>query len=192
VDVKLIDQIQNKMNTKSTEDLHNILDEHNQDEWSDEAFEAIQRILRERGENQPTQLIEISSAHDEIPSVSNETISYKAETYVPMKPGAILHSFNGRISRGTFLKWWPANMVIGLIGVAVANTMNPVVWIFCMLTILWPLSAILVKRWHDRNRTTWLLLTMITVFGIIWVLFECFALKGTAGTNKFGPDPLGK
>jgi uncharacterized membrane protein YhaH (DUF805 family) len=188
VDVKLIAQIQNNMNTKSTEELHKILDEHNKDEWSNEAFEAIQRILKERGENLSDQL-------SEIPAVYEETAPYKAERYTQMKPGEVLFSFDGRISRGTFLKWWPAVTVFELVGLAIiaaASAYGPWIRSFCLVTSLWPIFAILVKRWHDRNRSAWLLLVMITVVGIFWVLVETFALKGTEGANKFGPDPLGK
>lgn len=53
---KLIEQIQEKMNSKSTEELLNIWKENNREEYSNEAFVAIQRILTERGESLPAQL----------------------------------------------------------------------------------------------------------------------------------------
>ena len=59
---------------------------------------------------------------------------------------------------------------------------------------LWPGLALMVKRWHDRDRSAWWLLTLlIPLFGLlfmIWILIEIWLLKGTDGANRFGQDPL--
>jgi uncharacterized membrane protein YhaH (DUF805 family) len=74
--------------------------------------------------------------------------------------------------------------------------------------------AIAAKRLHDRDKSAWWLLLFYLVpgllgglgdatgdigaifhvigFGIsIWALIELGFLRGTAGANRFGPDPLG-
>lgn len=50
------------------------------------------------------------------------------------------------------------------------------------------------KAAADRNnRGWWLLLVFVPLLGWIvglLLLIECGFLKGTSGTNRFGPDPL--
>jgi uncharacterized membrane protein YhaH (DUF805 family) len=49
-----------------------------------------------------------------------------------------------------------------------------------------------IKRWHDRDKSGWfVLVNLIPFVGPIWVLVELGFLRGTAGPNRFGPDPLG-
>jgi len=52
---KLIAQIQGKMNSNSTEELLNIYKQNDRGQWTDEAFIAIQNILKKRGEKLPDQ-----------------------------------------------------------------------------------------------------------------------------------------
>jgi hypothetical protein len=50
---------------------------------------------------------------------------------------------------------------------------------------------IIVKRWHDRDKSGWwVLIGLIPVIGGLWMIIECGFLKGTEGSNRFGPDPL--
>lgn len=59
------------------------------------------------------------------------------------------------------------------------------------LVIFLPTLAAGVRRLHDTDRSGWwLLLMFLPVIGAI-VLIVFLAQKGTAGTNRFGPDPLG-
>ena len=74
--------------------------------------------------------------------------------------------------------------------------------------------AIAAKRLHDRDKSAWWLLLFYVVPGLlqavgdslgdvgfmfyilsfaisIWALVELGFLRGTAGPNRFGPDPLG-
>jgi uncharacterized membrane protein YhaH (DUF805 family) len=46
------------------------------------------------------------------------------------------------------------------------------------------------KRFHDRNRTGWLLLLFVIPILGIFVVIELGFLRGTRGPNRFGPDPL--
>lgn len=84
------------------------------------------------------------------------------------------------------------------------------------LLLLWPTLAIGVKRLHDRDKSAWWLVVFYVVptvlnvlgetgdgdgvgaiiFGLaslgisIWALVELGFLRGTAGANRYGPDPL--
>lgn len=89
-----------------------------------------------------------------------------------------------------------------------------------MIAAIWLVNgAAFVRRFHDRNRTGWWLLFAILTFflalyfegldkakGIgptgvllfqlavivvnLWLIVELHVLKGTAGPNRFGSDPL--
>lgn len=64
------------------------------------------------------------------------------------------------------------------------------------LSIIWALANILpgigvsVRRLHDTDRSGWwLLIGLIPLIGaIVLLVFMCS--RGTAGPNRFGPDPL--
>ena len=58
------------------------------------------------------------------------------------------------------------------------------------LVLLWPLMAVSIKRWHDRDRSGWwVLIVLVPVVGWIWALIDNGFLRGTAGPNRFGPEP---
>ncbi len=88
-----------------------------------------------------------------------------------------------------------------------------------LLVMLIPDLAVTTKRWHDRDKSIyWLALNIPLVFGRVatpmtspiseepatpqlfiasvslicgvWILVECGFLKGTTGSNKYGPDPV--
>lgn len=47
------------------------------------------------------------------------------------------------------------------------------------------------RRLHDRDMSAWwMLLLLVPLIGVL-VLLVMFALPGTRGPNRFGPDPLG-
>src|ERR1700738_2225974 len=51
--------------------------------------------------------------------------------------------------------------------------------------------AVGIKRFHDRNKTgVWILIIFVPVIGGLWYLIECGFLRGTAGPNDYGPDPV--
>ncbi|MGQ0676930.1 MAG: DUF805 domain-containing protein [Rhodospirillales bacterium] len=73
--------------------------------------------------------------------------------------------------------------VIGGIGV-----LSGIFW----LLMIYPSICVGIKRCHDRNKSGWwLLLALVPIIGAIWVLVELGCLRGDAGANRFGPDPLG-
>jgi uncharacterized membrane protein YhaH (DUF805 family) len=102
-------------------------------------------------------------------------------------------TFSGRASRSEF--WWfflfsflvniagsvldTATGGAGLINLAVA------------LGLFLPSLAMAVRRLHDTDRSGWwYLIIFIPLVGLI-VLLVWFVTRGTAGANRFGPDPLG-
>jgi uncharacterized membrane protein YhaH (DUF805 family) len=90
-----------------------------------------------------------------------------------------------------------------------------VIWLIFSLVTVWPDIAVMVKRIHDRNKTGWLVLAywipaglqlilffadasdnaagsildLITGAVAIWFLIEFGCMRGTVGTNQYGPDP---
>ncbi|MGZ3297791.1 MAG: DUF805 domain-containing protein [Asticcacaulis sp.] len=103
---------------------------------------------------------------------------------------------NGRISR---MRFWLALIGLGVVvacllyaggrmqarlgmdGAAVkmlAISAVPLAWMgFCLL----------VKRWHDCNRSgLWLLILLLPGIGVLWTLVECGFIAGSPGGNRFG------
>ena len=61
--------------------------------------------------------------------------------------------------------------------------------IFCLL-VIYAAFVISIKRFHDLNLSAWWILAfMIPLVNVVLVVILFFK-KGTAGENKFGPDPL--
>jgi uncharacterized membrane protein YhaH (DUF805 family) len=59
------------------------------------------------------------------------------------------------------------------------------------LLLLWPAVAVSVKRWHDRDKSGWwALIVLLPLIGGLWALIDNGFLRGSAGPNRFGPDPL--
>lgn len=63
----------------------------------------------------------------------------------------------------------------------------PLLLAFAALII--PNIAVQVRRLHDQDRSGWMILLFMIPYvgGLIAILFMC--LPGTAGPNRFGPDP---
>lgn len=60
------------------------------------------------------------------------------------------------------------------------------------LGIIVPSLAVSVRRMHDTNRSGWwVLISLVPFIGAIWYLV-LMVLDGTAGPNRFGPDPKGR
>src|SRR5674476_975243 len=62
-------------------------------------------------------------------------------------------------------------------------------YVLIFLGLLLPGIAVSVRRLHDLDRTGWWILLWCTIIGG-FVLLYWFCLKGTAGTNRFGPDRM--
>ncbi len=115
-------------------------------------------------------------------------------------------TFSGRAQRSEM--WW--FVVFLLIGSAVTGWLDTAIFgqnvvmvgdasfvytagvlgtIFSLATLL-PALAVYVRRLHDLDKSGWwILIGIIPLVGVI-ILIVWFASKGTAGDNRFGPDPL--
>ena len=104
---------------------------------------------------------------------------------------AILFSFKGRINRA---KFWMVNLlltvVLGIVVLIYGEERSVILLSFGILCF-WAGLAVTAKRWHDRNKSAWwILIALIPILGPIWEFVELGFCKGTAGPNRFGPDPL--
>lgn len=126
--------------------------------------------------------------------------------------------FSGRAQRSQFWWWYlflvivsaVLNLIDSLIGWGIGKTtyeftMNdqvtqitsPGVGILALiwgLAVLIPTLAVMARRLHDTDRSGWwilwgYLLAIVCCIGFI-ILLVFWIQRGTAGDNKYGPDPL--
>lgn len=124
--------------------------------------------------------------------------------------------FKGRASRSEF--WWfclftfMLNLVVGLLG-SLLPTLGSIVSGVQALWLLLPSLGVTTRRLHDRNLSGWwqvlpLAAVLPAIAGValdaegLMLLAGCaagiaslamlviYTLKGTAGPNRFGADPL--
>jgi uncharacterized membrane protein YhaH (DUF805 family) len=112
-----------------------------------------------------------------------------------MPPLRMFFSLRGRVSRRQF---WLYGM-LALLGLAmlghallgIARVRAQTADLLLNLLLVWPALAVSVKRWHDRDKSGWwVLLNLVPVVGWLWALIDNGFLRGTAGPNRFGEDPL--
>ena len=122
--------------------------------------------------------------------------------------GNMLFGFQGRMNRA---KWWLVLVAIVVVEIilfaiifggaamsadpqeAMANmgTLASLVILVFAVVVTWISIAVGIKRFHDRNKSGWwVLIAFVPVIGGLWYLIECGFLRGTAGPNTYGPDPL--
>ncbi len=156
-----------------------------------------------------------------------------------MSWGEVFFGFHGRINRKTFWFGWLSVSIAGLLFIALlANlaTGDPAspdiwrtpagkesvwvpVWLAWLAFLAWPLTALAIKRLHDRERPAWLwyayyCITIVfslpplknmtgaelgpavsagmmvaLIFGV-YVFFELAVLRGMPGANVHGDDTL--
>ncbi|MFC3672526.1 DUF805 domain-containing protein [Novosphingobium pokkalii] len=115
--------------------------------------------------------------------------------------------FNGRSRR---LEYWMFHvlliaqiaLIMGLIVAFAPRDGGALPWshpVTLLLTLLamiaavgwfWAGLALSVRRFHDQDKSGWYVLlgAIPYVGGLITLVFMC--LPGTAGPNRFGPDPI--
>lgn len=108
-------------------------------------------------------------------------------------------------------------LIVGLFVLAGTGWLETQKAAFMLVVLLWPLTAILVKRLHDRNKSggwalalvlawmlgngNWAMLPPLGQWGVgrflptlitVMMLLDCGAFGGTTGSNRFGPaaEPL--
>ena len=119
-------------------------------------------------------------------------------------------TFSGRASRSEYW-WWTlavvlASLVVSLIdailfpyGLAGAtpgaepwssNSEGPLSLVFG-LAVLLPSFAVSIRRLHDVDKSGWwILIILVPLIGSLYLIY-LYVLRGTAGPNRFGNDPLG-
>lgn len=109
-------------------------------------------------------------------------------------------TFGGRAARSEYW-YWTLFTVLGSMITLVLDIVifglpspgmqgvTPVNIVFSLATLL-PGIAVLIRRLHDVDRSGWWSLIPLTIIGIIPLIYW-LCIKGTAGENRFGPDPLG-
>ena len=105
--------------------------------------------------------------------------------------------FSGRAQRNEYWLFTLLYMIALIIATAVdigTGTYDPTAGmgaatIILLLAFFIPALAVSFRRLHDTDRSAWwLLITLVPlVGGIILLVFLC--LDGTAGENRFGPNP---
>lgn len=117
----------------------------------------------------------------------------------------LLFGFEGRIGR---LKYWLGGLlqaillfVVALVvlGLLAFNSFTSdfnmtatgwmavfAIWLFGV----WTHAALVVKRYHDLDKSGWWFLMLLVPFiGPIWVIIECGFFAGTQGVNRYGSPP---
>ena len=138
-----------------------------------------------------------SSTMRQTPEATGVQGSTTAESVTDVNPTTqlgILFSFKGRIPRSVlwlrgYLPIMALALVVSLVGDATYPAGNPFDEVMGILS-LWPIVALSVKRCHDRDRSGWFCLLYPLPLVNWWVMVELWALPGTQGPNRFGPDPL--
>ena len=132
---------------------------------------------------------------------------------------SLLFSFTGRVNRAPYwlatIGLIAAVLVVVMIAFTVAgrSAIAIIVAGVAFLLLIWVTLALITKRLHDRNKSAWWLLLFYILPGIlpalglgndsanvilglvstgisIWAFVEIGCLRGTAGPNSYGADPL--
>jgi uncharacterized membrane protein YhaH (DUF805 family) len=104
-------------------------------------------------------------------------------------------NFSDRANGSEFWYWFLfAVLLTGVAGLIDRGLFGsegyPAIGSLASLAIFLPTLGIAVRRLHDLDRSGWwVLLSLILVIGWI-VLIVWYCKRGTAGPNRFGPDPL--
>ena len=124
----------------------------------------------------------------------------KSATQWMIEPLRKYATFSGRARRKEY--WWFAlftflvTMMLAIGDYILVGSENMAVYGagpllgFGSLALILPSLAVTVRRLHDRDKSGWfILLGLLPIVGAI-VLFVWYVSRGTAGDNRFGPDPL--
>ena len=137
-----------------------------------------------------------------------------------MNYSTMLFSFKGRLNRAPYWLALLATGMVGMgivlpIAVFIGNGTRAMLALVVLIVaaLIWISLAVAIKRLHDRDKSGWWLLLFyfapsilqavghindaatiilgVIAIGIsIWAFVEIGCLRGTAGANSYGPDPL--
>jgi uncharacterized membrane protein YhaH (DUF805 family) len=98
--------------------------------------------------------------------------------------------FGGRACRSEYWYW----TLFVIVATIVANIIDATLGLGFVggivgLGLFLPGLAVSARRLHDIDRTFWWVLLAFTIIGTL-VLIYWACLRGTAGPNRFGADPL--
>jgi len=102
-------------------------------------------------------------------------------------------NFSDRASRSEYWYWVLFTLLVGIVSGILDKAMFPgsdvqPIDVIAGLILLLPSLAVGVRRLHDIDRTGWWYLLCLSIIGM-FVLIYWACLRGTAGPNRFGPDP---
>ncbi len=105
-------------------------------------------------------------------------------------------NFSGRAVRSEYWYWTLFATVVAVVFGLIDEWLYPgdqmgafsVVDILVSLALILPGIAVSIRRLHDIDRTGWWLLLGLTIIGG-FVLLYWACVRGTAGPNRFGPEP---
>lgn len=111
--------------------------------------------------------------------------------------------FNGRSRRKEFWMFTLLNVIVTIVlyGLIIAgldfetgqpgalSMVGGGLLLIYALAFLVPSIAVYVRRFHDQDKSGWLVLLMFVpvIGGLILLIFMC--IEGTRGPNRFGEDP---
>lgn len=102
-------------------------------------------------------------------------------------------NFKGRSSRKQYLYVVLYCTCLSITGIAFfglfgEKTQNIFSAIYTVVHLI-PSAALIVRRLHDTNKSGWYYLIILTLVGIIPVLYALILKKGDSHANKFGEPP---
>ncbi len=104
-------------------------------------------------------------------------------------------TFSGRAVRSEYWFWVLftvlATLAAGILDAAIFpnSSVSPLTSVFDVATFL-PGLAVSIRRLHDIDRTGWWILIALTLIGVFLLIYWA-CKRGTAGANRYGPDPFG-
>lgn len=98
----------------------------------------------------------------------------------------------GRASRSDlWLRTYLAFAGICIIAIIIDGLLDRELFLsIIQLLAIWVYVIVQIKRCHDRDRSGWFIVLYLIPLVNLWPLIEICFLKGTAGANRFGEDPL--
>ena len=159
----LVNSIYSNMFEKETDELLDIWVANNREQYSDDAFVAIQRILTERKCNIPQQ----------------NALSHAA-------PG----KRSTRVRRRTFVLSY---LVFFFLSVLLNKGMqsDELWWLKLVLAIMISVGVVhlCIERLHDIDKSGWYSILILIPFINLLLLVVLVVRRGTVGDNQYGSDP---
>ena len=93
--------------------------------------------------------------------------------------------FSGRAPRSEYWYWVLFAFLVSIVSSIIDYVTGiPVLYLLTSLALFLPGLAVTIRRLHDLDHSGWWFLLIFSVCGAtgFW--------RGTAGPNRFGPDPL--